>query len=561
MKTNTHINLRKDGDKLFKAAKFQEAIDKYQEAVQLNSNYYVAYVHLAKALMAQCNYDEAINQCHIALTIKKNYVYAYRLKGDAHKLKAGKDFNSNNLDKAEEEYATAKDCYNTAIKFSGNNYKIGENCLANLESLKVLVNNMDKKKPAKSIIDEDRESTIAPTDPDFDNDPEEAIALRKKGDAEIDNKNYEAAIIKYMLSIESYPEYYVAYVHLAKVFLEQNRPDEAIEYCQKALNITNTDYPYAYQIKGDAHKLKTAILLSKKKDPIEISEQYKQAETCYKSMAQEKTKIMQSRLKDLVALKPLIDSISKDNISNKSTADTDNSEDEYRKDPFDKDDLDDGVKEQTTNINLSTDIFQASQAGDIVTLQWLINESNIDINSKNHYKKTALHYAAANGHVKTVKFLLKNGAEVNSTDELGFTPLRLAISNNHQNIIEALLDEKSTDPNISDIFGLTALHVAAENGNNKTLQLLIKHNGNIKITTDTYKDTLIHSAAQGIINGIDTWGVMKWLLEHNVDCLSTNKDNMTVKDILSEHHWSYADQYDELCKELGHTHQLSSEIL
>ena len=52
--------------------------------------------------------------------------------------------------------------------------------------------------------------------------------------------------------------------------------------------------------------------------------------------------------------------------------------DEYRKDPFDKDDLDDGVKEQTTNINLSTDIFQASQAGDIVTLQWLINESNID---------------------------------------------------------------------------------------------------------------------------------------------------------------------------------------
>jgi tetratricopeptide (TPR) repeat protein len=178
-----------------------------------------------------------------------------------------------------------------------------------------------------------------------------AVVLRKEGDAEIVHKNYDAAIKKYMLSIESYPKYYVAHTRLAKVFLNQNKPDEAIEHCEKALNIANTDYPYAYRIKGDAHtlKLKTALLFPKKKDSIEIFEQYKQAELCYRSTEQEETKIIQNRLKELAVLKPLIDSISQDNISNKSTANTDSSEDEGESDPFDKDDLDEAIKKTILN--------------------------------------------------------------------------------------------------------------------------------------------------------------------------------------------------------------------
>ena len=38
-------------------------------------------------------------------------------------------------------------------------------------------------------------------------------------------------------------------------------------------------------------------------------------------------------------------------------------------------------------------------------------------------KRTALHLAAAMGHVNVVEFLLQANAEVNCTDRMGFSPL------------------------------------------------------------------------------------------------------------------------------------------
>ena len=38
-----------------------------------------------------------------------------------------------------------------------------------------------------------------------------------------------------------------------------------------------------------------------------------------------------------------------------------------------------------------------------------------------------LHFACAKGQVNTVKFLIENGAEINSRDKMGLTPLYLAL--------------------------------------------------------------------------------------------------------------------------------------
>jgi len=136
-----YINLRKKGDELFKAKEYQEALNKYLEAVSLNSEYYTGYVHLAKALLVQNRYDEAIEQCQKALDIKKMYVYAYRIKGDAYKLKAEMCLKSKNLAQYTEQYTQAEKCYNTAIEYNGGDYKIGKSCLFELEQLKALFSN------------------------------------------------------------------------------------------------------------------------------------------------------------------------------------------------------------------------------------------------------------------------------------------------------------------------------------------------------------------------------------------------------------------------------------
>jgi hypothetical protein len=97
------------------------------------------------------------------------------MKGDAHKLKAGEYFKSNDLDKLELEYAIAASCYTTAIELSGNNYPIGEHCLNDLKSLKakILVNNATDEEEAKNSIAADKESTIAAPDEEHKFDPEE----------------------------------------------------------------------------------------------------------------------------------------------------------------------------------------------------------------------------------------------------------------------------------------------------------------------------------------------------------------------------------------------------
>lgn len=45
------------------------------------------------------------------------------------------------------------------------------------------------------------------------------------------------------------------------------------------------------------------------------------------------------------------------------------------------------------------------------------------LDAKDSDGETPLHYAALNGHLDCVKHLVRNGADVNLTDEEGSTPL------------------------------------------------------------------------------------------------------------------------------------------
>ncbi|MHC4661446.1 MAG: ankyrin repeat domain-containing protein [Planctomycetota bacterium] len=81
---------------------------------------------------------------------------------------------------------------------------------------------------------------------------------------------------------------------------------------------------------------------------------------------------------------------------------------EFRKAPYDKE-----TAEQFVN---------ASAMNDIKTTKSSLNKWT-DINIKAGSGQTALHAAAANGHLEMVEYLIENGADVNITDEDGDTPL------------------------------------------------------------------------------------------------------------------------------------------
>ncbi len=70
-----------------------------------------------------------------------------------------------------------------------------------------------------------------------------------------------------------------------------------------------------------------------------------------------------------------------------------------------------------------------------------------------------LHFAAGNGHKKTVEVLLKAKANVNAVDIEGWTPLHVAALHGRANIVGVLL-EKGANVNAVDRYGKTPLDYA-----------------------------------------------------------------------------------------------------
>ena len=95
-----------------------------------------------------------------------------------------------------------------------------------------------------------------------------------------------------------------------------------------------------------------------------------------------------------------------------------------------------------------------------------------DINMCTREGRTALHLAASNGHVTTVRFLLETGAKANMADNNRYTALRLAAENGHLSAVESLLSA-GADLDFHQL-GAT-LKTATDNGHDAVANLLAWH--------------------------------------------------------------------------------------
>jgi len=94
------------------------------------------------------------------------------------------------------------------------------------------------------------------------------------------------------------------------------------------------------------------------------------------------------------------------------------------------------------------DIFQAIEENDLVAIKSSIKDNPEVLSSSNENKYTPLHLASELGHVGIVKYLVKKGADIDSKNHLGDTPLHLAAtggdwanppSENHLTIVKFLV--------------------------------------------------------------------------------------------------------------------------
>lgn len=102
----------------------------------------------------------------------------------------------------------------------------------------------------------------------------------------------------------------------------------------------------------------------------------------------------------------------------------------------------------------------------------MLLDHGADPSLKDRHSRSALHRAAAAGHLPAVQLLAAWGAEVDAGDSLGLTPLHHAARGGHVDVASHLLD-RGAQVNVAGWLHKTPLHVAKERGHSPTVELLL----------------------------------------------------------------------------------------
>lgn len=171
-----------------------------------------------------------------------------------------------------------------------------------------------------------------------------------------------------------------------------------------------------------------------------------------------------------------------------------------------------------------SDLIIAVKGADVDAIEALLNDG-ADINMhEDGYQRTPLHAAVVEDNVQMVRFILTRGADVESKDFFGSTPLYLALV--HQGSqgrfeIADILIEAGGDMNAGNNDDDTALHNAAEN-NLALVRYLLSRGANVNVINNR-GETPLHVAL--------TWGktdIAKYLIYHGADLHIQDKYGITA---------------------------------
>ena len=163
---------------------------------------------------------------------------------------------------------------------------------------------------------------------------------------------------------------------------------------------------------------------------------------------------------------------------------------------------DGGPTEQTkstpprTTVNPAADrmFFGGAREGRVEIMATAVDQG-ARIEARDADARTALMYAAFNGHTGCVQWLLDRGARVGARDSVARTALMFAASGPFFDTVQLLLDHGSNPNDADDFEGWTPLMFAAAEGQLEVVQLLLDY-GADPTAVDRDGDAAADHAAQ-----------------------------------------------------------------
>ncbi|MDH4988827.1 ankyrin repeat domain-containing protein [Aminobacter anthyllidis] len=165
-------------------------------------------------------------------------------------------------------------------------------------------------------------------------------------------------------------------------------------------------------------------------------------------------------------------------------------------------------------------LLVAAESGDVDAAKAEL-AAGADVNQSDDDGWSALHLSALNAHASMVDVLVGHpGIDVNCRNRWKSTPLSLASAKGHHACILAIVRHPQTDINArAEYYGRTALIEAAKNGHLNVVSLLVEHGADVNATDKSGRNNALIEAIKG-----RHYAIAEYLL-------ATGKLNFLNKDI------------------------------
>ena len=161
----------------------------------------------------------------------------------------------------------------------------------------------------------------------------------------------------------------------------------------------------------------------------------------------------------------------------------------------------------------------AAVCGHLNICKILTDEYNFDIHRTDNEGWGVIHFSAANGSYKLLKYFANMGSNIHLETNDGKNSLHIASWNGHFNLCKILINKHNFNVNITDNGGWKALHFSVKSGSYNLFTYLASLETDVTIKTNDGKNCLHISALYGYMS------LCKNLIDrHNFDIHAANND-------------------------------------